>query len=294
MTYSIVAHDRQTGSFGVAVQSHWFSVGSVVIAAAAGVGAVATQANPDLQHKPRALALLRTGMPAQAVAHALLADDPVAAHRQLGIVDARGGVASHTGESAIAFAGQVVGDGFAVQANMMRSPAVWPAMAHAYEQASGDLTSRLLATLDAAEAVGGDVRGRQSAAILVVPATGTDADTIVDLRVEDSPDPLGELRRLVGVNDAYVIAAQGDELLGLGDFDAAARAYVLASELAPANEELRFWAALGLIGSGGDRTQHGLAMLRGTIALDPSWRDLLGRLGEVMPASIQALELLRD
>lgn len=293
MTYSIVAHDSATGALGIAVQSHWFNVGALVPAALAGVGAVATQANPDVQHKPRALAMLRAGTPPERVVAALLEGDPAAAHRQLAVVDAAGRAAAHTGDACIAAAGSITGDGFVVQANMMRGPAVWPAMAETFEATrSSGLQTALLATLDAAEAAGGDLRGRQSAAILVVPSSGTEADVLVDLRVDDSPDPLAELRRLARVNDAYLQADAGDAAMAHGDFTGAAERYVAAYRAAPGNTELRFWAGLGLVAAGDE--PQGLALVEEAIDADASWLVLLGRLdAAVVPSAPAVLALLR-
>jgi uncharacterized Ntn-hydrolase superfamily protein len=292
-TYSVVARDPHTGALGVAVQSHWFNVGSLVPAASAGVGAIATQAFPDVQHKPRALALLREGRSAAEIVPALLEGDSAAAHRQVAVVDPSGVAAAHTGAGCIAAAGHVVGDGFVCQANMMRTADVWPAMAEAYQATIGrGLTAALLAALDAAELAGGDVRGRQAAAILVVPAEGTDADRILDVRVDDAPEPLTELRRLVALNDAYVLADEGDRLLAHGDMRAAADRFVAAYESAPGNDELRFWAGLGLITA--SMPDRGVQLLRQTIAADPVWHELLRRLSpETVPAAPEALRLLQ-
>ncbi len=172
MTYSIVARDPATGELGVAVQSHWFAVGPIVPWALPGVGAVATQANAEIAYGPRALELMRTGLDAQSALSRLLAEDAGSAGRQVAVVDARGNVATHTGETCIPFAGHVAGDAVSCQANIMVSERIWPAMLDAYRSAEGPLTQRLLAALDAAEAQGGDARGRQSAAILVVPGEG--------------------------------------------------------------------------------------------------------------------------
>lgn len=291
-TYSIVARDARTGAIGVAVQSHWFGVGSLVPAASAGVGAIATQANPEVQHKPRALAMLRDGRGAADVVDALLERDSAAEHRQFAVVDATGAAVGYTGRSCIPAAGHIAGDGYVCQANMMRSGAVWPAMAEAYEAAvDHGLTVALLAALDAAEGAGGDIRGRQSAAMLVVPAEGTDADRIVDVRVDDHSEPLAELRRLVALNDAYLLADEGDDAMAHGDMATAAERYVLAHDSAPANPELGFWAGLGLITAG--RTDQGVALLRRTVEADRSWHELLGRLSpEVVPSAPEALRLL--
>jgi uncharacterized Ntn-hydrolase superfamily protein len=282
-----VARDPATGELGVAVQSHWFSVGPIVPWARAGVGAVATQANVEVAYGPRALELMATGAhPGQALAQ-LLAEDPGAAGRQVAVIDAAGQVATHTGESCIPFAGYATGDGVSCQANIMASDTVWPAMLDAYNEASGSLTSRLLAALDAAEAEGGDIRGRQSAAILVVPASGQSWDAVVSLRIEDHPDPLPELRRLIELHDAYDLAGRADELVNEDRHDEAARLYREASELAPENHELRFWAGLGAAQAGDldAAVEHVLA----AIEMQPGWRELLPRLPPDVAPSAQAV-----
>lgn len=294
MTYSIVALDQATGRLGVAVQSHFFNVGAMVPAALPGVGAVVTQSMPNLQVKPRALAMLAEGVHPEEVVRRLVADDPESGYRQFAVVDAQGRAAAHTGEHCMAEAGQLVGDGFSVQANIMRSDAVWPAMAAAFEATRGeDLARRLLAALDAAEAAGGDLRGRQSAAILVVPAEGTEVDRLVDLRVEDSPEPLVELRRLLDLNDAYAFGNEADAALTVGDVAGAARAYVRAMEAAPEVVEMRFWAGLTLMDAGDDA--RGLPLLREAVAADPAWSELLRRLElHMSPSAARAAELLAD
>lgn len=291
MTYSIVAHDRESGELGVAVQSHWFSVGSVVPWARPGVGAVATQANAEVAYGPRALALLERGTSAADALAALLAEDPAAATRQVALVDAQGEVAVHTGERCIPFAGHAIADGVSAQANIMRSPRVWPEMIDAFRSSPGGLTERLLAALDAGEAAGGDARGRQSAAILVVPGSGEAWESAVNLRVEDHPEPLRELRRLVAVHSAYLVAAQGDRLMGEGQPDAAAERYQHASELAAGNHELLFWSGLGALHSG--HIEQGAAQLREAIALHGEWAQLLEVLGEdVAPGATAARAVL--
>lgn len=292
MTYSIVARDPATGAMGVAVQSHWFGVGSVVPAASAGLGAIATQAMPQVQHKPRALAMLRDGRSAAEIVAALVEGDPASAHRQFAVVDASGLAVAHTGASCVAAAGQASGDGYVCQANMMRSADVWPAMAEAYEATiDRGLGAALLAALDAAELAGGDLRGRQAAAILIVPSEGTDADRLLDVRVEDSPEPLKELHRLVALNGAYLLADQGDQLLADGDFGTAADRYVAAYESAPDTVELKFWAGLGLITAG--LPDRGLVLLKETIDEDASWHEMLHRLSpEIVPSVPEALRLL--
>ena len=293
MTYSIVARDSATGELGVAVQSHWFSVGSVVVGGLAGVGTIATQASSNRSFKHLGLGMLRDGMTAAEASRALRDSDPAIEHRQFAIVDANGHAVAFTGSACMGEAGQYSGDGFTCQANIMRNDTVWATMARAFEQSSGTLTSRLLAALNADQGAGGDLRGQQSAAILVVPANGTPADTVVDLRVEDHPTPLVELRRLVTLGDAYRLADDADDLVALGDFTAAASRYVAANEIAPDNDELRFWAGLGLIGAG--VPQRGIELLRASIASDASWHELLIRLDPAdVPSSGQALRLLGE
>jgi uncharacterized Ntn-hydrolase superfamily protein len=284
MTYSIVARDPVSGELGVAVQSHWFSVGPIVPWARTGVGAVATQANAEAAYGPRALELLERGLDARAGLDQLLAEDPGSAGRQVAVVDTEGNVATHTGRSCIPFAGHATAHGVSCQANIMVSERIWPAMLDAYSSSDGSLTNRLLAALDAAEAEGGDARGRQSAAILVVPAEGDRWATVVSLRVEDHPQPLVELRRLVALHEAYALAGKADELVNDGRHEDAARLYQQASELAPENHELLFWAGISAAQSGDLDT--GLARVRAAIKAHPPWRDLLERLpAEVSPAA---------
>ncbi len=291
MTYSIVARDPDTGELGVAVQSHWLSVGPIVPWARPGIGVVATQANAEVSYGPRALRLLESGLDAQQALQRLLAADPGAAGRQVAVLDAQGRVATHTGSSCIAFAGHAIGTGVSCQANIMASDRVWPAMLEAFNAAPGRLPGRLLEALDAAEAEGGDARGRQSAAILVVPAAGDPWDTVVSLRVDDHPEPLIELRRLVTIHGAYALADRADGLVNDGRHGEAARLYQRASELAPDNHELRFWAGIGAAQSGD--LDAGVAHVRAAIEMHPGWRELLARIPpEVAPAAAVVAERL--
>jgi uncharacterized Ntn-hydrolase superfamily protein len=274
-TYSIVARDAGSGELGVAVQSHWFSVGSVVAWAEPGVGAAATQSVAEVAHGPNTLARLREGMGATEALAAVLAEDQLARFRQLGAVDASGAVAVHTGDGCIAHAGDRIGDAFTCQANMMATTTVPAAMAETYGSHDGDLAERLLAALDAGEAAGGDVRGRQSAALLVVPASGERWRTRFDVRVDDHADPLGELRRLVRLARAYETAEQADELLAAGDGERATELYRSAAELAPECEELAFWAGLGVAVTDLDA---GVAIVREVVGRSPAWLELLERL----------------
>jgi len=274
-TYSIVARDAGSGELGVAVQSHWFSVGSLVSWAAPGVGAVATQSVVEVAHGPGVLERLRGGLDAERALAASLETDALSEYRQVGAVDAQGRAAAHTGAGCIAHAAHVCGEGFSCQANMMAAEGVPDAMAAAFRAAPGDLAERLLAALDAAEGLGGDLRGRQSAALLVAPAQGEPWRTRFDLRVEDDSEPLVELRRLLALARAYEMADRADRLAALGEHARATELYVSATELAPDNDELAFWAGLGVAGSDLDA---GLVLVRRAIAARSSWRVLLGRL----------------
>lgn len=280
-TYSIVAVDTVTGEIGAAVQSHWFSVGSIVTWAEPGVGAVATQSFVEPAYGPRGLALMRSGLSAPAALAALLAADPDSQVRQVAMVDARGRVAAHTGSRNIPAAGHRIGKGYSVQANLMRSAEVWPAMARAFEQARGDLAERLLAALEAAERAGGDIRGRQSAALVVVSGDRSRPswEKIYDLRVEDSPEPLAELKRLLEMARAYRAATEGDNFVTAGQVDSAMAAYARAAELLPdsaTNGELVYWQAVTLVGLG--REAEAIPWFRRAFAQDTSWIELLRRL----------------
>ena len=279
MTYSIVARDPSTGELGVALQSHFFSVGALVSWAEAGVGAVATQSVAEPAYGPRALELMRAGGSAPEALHRLLADDTQEDVRQVAIVDRAGRVAVHTGGRCIAEAGHRVGDQVSAQANIMARGTVWDAMVAAYRAASGDLASRLLVALDAAEAEGGDLRGRQSAALLVVAARASGRpmeDRLVDLRVDDHPEPVHELRRLLGLRRAYGHANAGDELAARGEIESALSEYAAAHRAQPDNPELAFWHGVALAASG--REEEARPLLRQAFDLHPGWAELLRRL----------------
>ncbi|MGH8222478.1 MAG: DUF1028 domain-containing protein, partial [Woeseiaceae bacterium] len=252
-TYSIVARDAHSGELGVAVQSHWFSVGSGVLWAAPGIGAVATQSFTDPSYGPLGLELMRAGKSARQSLDALLAADMHADVRQVGMVDASGTVANHTGGKAIREYCAETGEGYSVQANLMWRPTVCAAMSNAYQAARGDLAERLMAALEAAQAEGGDIRGRQSAALLVVsgdrsePAWG---GRHFDLRVEDHAQPLVELRRLLTLARGYQRMNEGDEHFAGGDIDGASAAYGAAAALMPDNHETVFWHAVTLVAGG--------------------------------------------
>jgi uncharacterized Ntn-hydrolase superfamily protein len=281
-TFSIVARDPKTGEIGVAVQSHWFSVGPIVPWAEPGVGAVATQSLVEISYGPKGLALMRGGMSAPEALRKLLADDPQREVRQVAMIDAQGRVAAHTGKQCIAQAGDQVGDQFGCQANLMLNGRVWGAMARGYREAEGDLAERLLAALEAGQSVGGDVRGQQSAAILVVRGKAGATpwnDKILDLRVEDSPEPIRELRRLVKLHRAYESASHGDDMVAARKFDEATAAYAKASDLAPGNEELLFWKAAGLYRAG--QVDASLPIFRQIFEANPHWALVVTRLEDL-------------
>ena len=282
-TYSIVARDEVTGEMGVAVQSHWFSVGSVVPWAQAGVGAVATQSFVDPAYGPLGLELMRAGRSAPAALNALVSTDEDKAVRQVAMIDAEGRVAAHTGSRAIFAAGHHVGKQYSVQANLMEKPTVWPAMAKAFESAEGDLAERMLCALEAAQAEGGDIRGRQSAAIVVVRADATGKpweDRLFDLRVEDHPNPVTELRRLVKLQRAYQKLNEGDMWLTKKDFDKAIAAYKQATTIVPdeaTNGEAAFWVGITLINDA-KQVDEGIPYLQRAYRQDPHWAELIERL----------------
>jgi uncharacterized Ntn-hydrolase superfamily protein len=290
-TYSIVARDPETGELGGAVQSHWFSVGSIVLWARPGVGAVATQSVADPSYGPRALDRMRAGGVAGDVLAELLGADSEAALRQLGAIGAAGDPAAHTGSGCIPEAGDVQGADHSAQANLMATREVWPEMSAAFEASTGPLARRLLAGLDAAEAAGGDIRGRQSAALLVVPATGAAWERVVELRVEDHDDPLAEMHRLLDLADAYALADEGDALAAQGRHDEAADRYTRAAGLQPGSHELLFWSGLGVAHAGD--LDAGAEQVAKALELQPGWRRVLATLSpEIAPSAAAVRERL--
>ncbi|HUF08984.1 MAG TPA: DUF1028 domain-containing protein [Rhodothermales bacterium] len=281
-TYSIVARDSVTGEMGVAVQSHWFSVGPIVPWAEAGVGAVATQSFVEVSYGPLGLELMRAGRTAEQALAALVSTDQGEAVRQVAMVDAGGNVSAHTGSSAIFAAGHQVGAGYSAQANLMENPTVWGAMAQAYETSTGDLADRMLAALEAAEGEGGDIRGRQSAAILIVGpermANSWEGRTF-DLRVEDHADPVGELKRLVQLQRAYLKLNEGDGWVVKGDIPMALESYSEAMNYVPdaaTNGEAPFWVGVTLADTG--QEEDAVAYLKRAYVQDERWAELVGRL----------------
>jgi uncharacterized Ntn-hydrolase superfamily protein len=295
-TFSIVARDPQTGEMGVAVQSHWFCVGCSVAWAEAGVGAIATQSFIDPSYGKLGLDLMRTGKSAPDALKGILASDAGRNVRQVAFVDLQGDVAVWTGGKDIADAGHIAGDpvadkntsadgtlwvgkNFSVEANMMLNDKVWPAMAKAYQETKGDLADRMMAALDAAQAAGGDIRGRQSAAVIVVKAKSTGNpwnDRIFDLRVDDSPEPLKELRRLITVQRAYNHMNAGDLAVEHKDNEGALREYSAASKLVPDNLEMLYWHAVALVTM--NRVDESLPLFRKVFQGDPNWIELTRRL----------------
>jgi uncharacterized Ntn-hydrolase superfamily protein len=275
-TYSIVAIDKRSGEMGVAVQSHWFSVGSVVTWAEAGVGVIATQAFAQVSYGPLGLALMKGGNTAQQALKSLLATDPRPEMRQVAMLDVHGRVAVHTGQRCLPEAGHISGRGFTVQANIMRNKRVWKAMAESFRQSKGSLAERLMLALESAERAGGDLRGRQSAAILVVKVGGSSMpwqDRVVDLRVEDHPRPLDELRRLLKIHGAYVHANNGDALMEKGEIEGALEEYGKSADLYPENVELRFWQAVTMLNHG--RAEESLELLKRVFRANEDLRVLL-------------------
>jgi len=315
-TYSIVARDPQTGQLGVAVQSHWFCVGCIVAWAEAGVGAVATQSFVEPSYGPNGLALMQKGMSAPDALVNLLAKDKGRAVRQVAFVDANGTAAVWTGAKDIEAAGNAVGKGadgttsrqipdtaqdgvvhvgkhYSVQANMMLNDRVWPAMAKAFEESKGDLAERMLAALEAAQAVGGDIRGKQSAALIVVsgkPAGRPWADRVFDLRVDDNPEPLKELRRLVTLNRAYNHMNAGDVAVEHKDNEGALREYASAEKLVPNHPEMMYWHAVALVNMG--RVDDSLPLFRRVFQIDRNWVELTRRLpkSDLLPKDPKLIE----
>jgi uncharacterized Ntn-hydrolase superfamily protein len=278
MTYSIVARDPETGELGVAVQSRAFNTGAVVPWGEPGVGVVATQSYSEPSYGPLGLQRLRAGKsPEQALAELVAADED-SEYRQVAILDAEGRVAVHVGEACIPAAGFVAGEGFSAQANMVESERVWESMAEAFERSEGPLADRLLEALDAAEAAGGDWRGRQAGGILVVASAGKPWEREVDLRVDDHPDPLGELRRLLRLRHAYRAMREPPG--------------PAVADLAVLHELDRSWAriyAATASGQVGDARE----LLQPLLQAEPRWADFVRTLAvrELLP---HAAELLED
>jgi len=278
-TYSIVARDEGTGEFGVAVQSNYFSVGTEVSWAEPGVGAIATQSIVEVSYGPKGLELLAKGLSAAEALDTLVRQDPGAPLRQVGIVDAQGRVAAHTGQVCVPACAHAFGKGYSVQGNMLASDAVWEAMGPAFEKAEGDLAERLMAALEAAEQAGGDVRGRQSAALLVVSAERQENSwdgRRIDLHVENDRRPLEELRRLLTIRRAYALFEDARQTMATGDLDAAIDQVVQAQELLPEEPQFAFWTGVTLANAGRDAEAR--RWLDEAFAAAETWRELARRL----------------
>ncbi len=278
-TYSIVARDSVTGDLGVAVQSNWFSVGSVVTWAEAGVGAVATQSFVETSYGPLGLELMRAGKTADQALKALLTIDSNPEVRQVAMVDIFGNVAVHTGDKCIIEAGHIKGKQFSVQANLMEKNTVWPAMAKAYSSTKGDLIDKFMAALEAAQAEGGDIRGKQSAAIMIVPGKTDGApwrEKVIDLRIEDHKQPIKELKRLIKVHRAYEHMNKGDEYFAGGDVNMALKEYAAAKKLYPENLEIIYWEAVTMAGAG--KVEQSLPLFKEVFSKDKNWIELTKRL----------------
>ena len=292
-TFSIVARDSITGELGVAVQSHWFSVGTAVSWAEAGVGAVATQSFINKSFGLRGLSLLKNGLTAQQVVDSLLKEDEGRDVRQLAIVDSKGNVAVHTGKSCIQHASHIKGNQFSVQANMMLSDHVPDAMAAAFTNNTGKpLAERLLLSLEAGQEAGGDIRGQQSAAIIIVPAKTAGKpwdERTVDLRVDDSKEPIKEIRRLYKVQVAYDHMNKGDLAVEKNDMVTAMNEYNAAMKMFPANLEMQYWTAVTLANN--KEMVKAIPIFRKVFAADKNWKELTRRLPEVKLLTVSEADL---
>ena len=283
-TFSIVAIDQEAGEMAVAVQSHWFSVGNVVAWAKSGVGVVATQSFVNKSFGIRGLDLILNGKTAEQTLAELLADDDGREVRQVAIIDAKGNISVHTGNKCIDNAGHIKGENYSVQANMMLNSNVPQAMSSAFEKHSNlPLAERVLEALKAAQAVGGDIRGKQSAAIRVVKTNLStepwNDDFVVDLRVDDHENPIQEIERLLKVQRAYEFMNEGDLMVEINDMGKAMTAYNAAMLMFPNNLEMKYWTAITLANNGD--TKSASKMLHEIYLADENWRELTRRLPKV-------------
>jgi len=295
-TFSIVARDPATGQMAAAVQSHWFSVGSSVIWGKSGVGVVATQSFIKKSYGPEGLALMEKGTsPADALKE-LLARDPGREVRQVAFLNVKGETASYTGKNCIDYASDIHGVNFSVQSNMMLTNKVTKAMKEAFlKNDKLPLAERVVACLKAAQAVGGDIRGRQSAALIVVsgkPVKESWNDKLIDLRVDDNPNPIDELGRLLRLQRAYEHMNNGDLQVEKGNMPKAMAEYSAAEKMFPSNLEMQYWHAITLANNKG--IKEAAAMLKKIYAKEPNWRELTRRLPKVgqLTVSKQDLKLL--
>jgi uncharacterized Ntn-hydrolase superfamily protein len=279
MTYSIVARDPETGELGVAVQTYWFAVGNGVPWLEPGVGAVATQSFVEVSYGPLGLGLMRAGKTAGEALQELLAADEGRELRQVAMVDAQGGVAVHTGDRCCEAAGHTTGDNVSCQANMMEKPTVWPAMMDAYSNATGDIADRMMAALVAAESEGGDIRGRQSAAMVVVPGPGAKPwERSISLTVDDHERPLDELGRLLHVHRAWAALSDASDAAEAGDHAKARHLFERALALQPGDGQITFWAATFYAETGDEaRAKELFAASR---SIEPRYPEFLRRISD--------------
>ncbi len=278
-TYSIIAVDSTTGDIGAAVQSHWFSVGSNVIWAEAGIGAVATQSLINPEFGPKGLQLMKSGKSVSEAIDILIKGDEGRDYRQVALIDAQGNSSVFTGSKCIPEAGHIHGKYFSVQANLMLRNTVWQAMENAFKTTEAPLAERLVVALEAAEAEGGDLRGKQSAALLVVRGKSTGQvwkDRSIDLRVEDHPNPLKELKRLLKIHRAYQHMNAGDLAIEKGDEQTALREYRMAENMLPERLEVKYWHAVSLVNIG--QIEQALPMFQEIFRKDENWKVLTPRL----------------
>lgn len=294
-TYSIVARDPETGEMGVAVQSHWFSVGSIVAWGEAGVGVVATQSFVNPSFGPRGLDLMKNGMSAEESLDLLIASDEGREFRQLAILDVNGNVKAFTGNKCIEGAGHIIGENYSVQANLMLNDLVPQAMSEAFEKAKGPLAERMIAAMEAAQNAGGDIRGQQSASILVVRGNSTGnlwEDRLIDLRVEDHTQPVDEIKRLLNVYRAYEHMNNGDLAVEKNNMELAMKEYSAAMAMFPENLEMKYWTAITLVNVG--EIEKSLPMFRDIFVKDENWKTLTPRLikNEMLIADEETLKII--
>jgi len=294
-TFSIVARDSATGEMAVGVQSHWFNVGTLVPWLEAGVGAVATQSFIDKSYGLKGLALLKQGFTAKQALDSLLSADPGRDVRQVAIIDSKGNVSAHTGKGCIQYASNITGNNFSVQSNMMLGDQVCQSMANAFLNSAGKpLAERILAALDAAQKAGGDIRGRQSAALVVVPAQSNGQpwnERTIDVRVDDNPEPLKELRRLYRVEIAYQHMNNGDLATEKNDMKKAMEEYGIAMKMFPDNLEMQYWTAITLANN--KKVEQALPILKKVFARDKNWKELTRRLPPVNLLTVSKEDLDR-
>jgi uncharacterized Ntn-hydrolase superfamily protein len=279
-TFSIVARDKVTGEMAVGVQSHWFSVGTIVSWGQSGVGVVATQSFVNPAYGPNGLKLMSEGKSADAALAELVSADEGRDFRQVAFLDTKGTVSAFTGNKCLESAHHIVGDNYSVQANMMLNDDVVPAMAKTFEENSNlPLADRVMLVLQAAQKAGGDIRGKQSAVLIVVNGEKVDSpwlDKKVNLRVDDHADPLTELQRLLEVHKAYEHMNRGDLAIEQDDMKTAMKEYEAAEKMFPDNLEMKYWKAVAMSNNG--QVKEALPIFRTVFTANDNWRELTRRL----------------